>query len=64
MEDPIDHSVGLVFKKRAGESVAAGEALCVIHHNEGRGLAEARSLLDAALCITQTPEVEPLILDA
>ena len=64
LEDPIDHAVGLAFKKKAGESVAAGEALCVIHHRGGKGLVEARLQLDAALCLTPTAEVEPLILDA
>ena len=64
LEDPIDHSVGLVFKRRAGEPVEKGDALCVIHHNGGRGLAEARSQLDSALCVAESAEVEPLILDA
>lgn len=64
LEDPIDHSVGLVFKRRAGDPVEKGDALCVIHHNGGRGLAEARSQLDSALCVAESAEVEPLILDA
>ena len=64
LEDPIDHSVGLVFKRRAGEPVEKGDVLCVIHHNGGRGLAEARSQLDSALCVAESAEVEPLILDA
>lgn len=64
LEDPIDHAVGLVFKKRPGDPVASGEALCTIHHRGDKGLEEARSQLDAALCLTPTAEVEPLVLDA
>jgi pyrimidine-nucleoside phosphorylase len=64
LEDPIDHAVGLVFKKRPGDPVRSGEALCVIHHRGGKGLEEARAHLDAALSLTLTAEVEPLVLDA
>jgi len=64
LEDPIDHAVGVVFTKRQGDAVAAGDPLCLIHHRGGAGLDEARAQLDAALCVTPAPEVEALVLDA
>jgi pyrimidine-nucleoside phosphorylase len=64
LEDPIDHAVGVVFTKRQGDAVTAGDPLCLIHHRGGVGLDEARAQLDAALCVTPAPEVEALVLDA
>ena len=32
-EESIDHAVGLVFHKKAGDRVRRGEALCSIHYN-------------------------------
>ena len=61
--DKIDMGVGLVFTKRQGDPVDAGEPLCAIHHRGGVGLEEARSLLLAAIEVADSPEVEPLVLD-
>ena len=62
--DEIDPAVGLVFTKRPGEAVEAGDPVCVIHHRGGRGLDEARAQLDDAFGVTDAQEVEPLVLDA
>ena len=61
--DEIDTGVGLVFTKRQGEPVEVGEPVCVIHHRGGEGLEEARAQLTTAIEATDSPEVEPLVLD-
>ena len=61
--DEIDMGVGLVFTKRQGDPVEAGEPVCVIHHKGEEGLEEARAQLTAAIEVTDSPEVEPLVLD-
>jgi pyrimidine-nucleoside phosphorylase len=43
--EAIDHAVGIVLKKKVGESVHAGEALLTIHANEESRLAEAQTTL-------------------
>ncbi len=60
-EDEIDPGVGLVMLREAGEEVLRGEALVEIHHREGRGLEEARSLLDEALDVGEGPGPGPLL---
>lgn len=61
--DEIDAGVGLVFTKRQGDPVEAGEPVCVIHHRGGEGLEEARAQLSAAIGVSDSAEVEPLVLD-
>jgi len=47
-EDSIDPAVGLVFRKKAGEPVKRGEALCTIHYNSEERLQRARPLVETA----------------
>ena len=47
-EDSIDPAVGLIVHKKAGDQVAAGEALCTLHYNSSAQLEEARSLVQSA----------------
>ena len=32
-EDPIDHAVGLVLRKKVGDAVKKGDSLCTVHYN-------------------------------
>jgi len=32
LEDPVDHGVGLVLRRKVGERVERGEPLCTLHH--------------------------------
>ncbi len=61
--DVIDTGVGVIFSKRQGEEVEAGEPVCVIHHRDGESLEEARAQLTAAFTVAGSVEVDPLILD-
>ena len=51
IEDTIDPAVGIVFERAAGEAIRAGELLATVHHRGGRGLAEARALLERAVAL-------------
>jgi len=61
LSDSIDHAVGLVAMRAAGEEVSAGEALFEIHHREGRGLEAARAHLRRAFELGAAGEPTPLI---
>lgn len=54
-EDSIDHAVGLVFHKKAGDRVKRDEALCTIHYNSEERLGRARQLVERAYRIAPEP---------
>jgi thymidine phosphorylase len=62
-EDSVDPSVGLVFHKKVGDKVDAGEPLCTIHYNSESRAARAKALLQASFEISAAPpaQVRPLI---
>ncbi len=62
IEDEIDPAVGIVWQRTAGETVKRGALLAEIHHRDGRGLAEARALLDEAVVFGAPFQPEPLVL--
>lgn len=55
----IDHTVGFILKKRAGERVAAGEAVAEMYYNGENG--EAFSLAEGAFRTAETLPPRPLI---
>lgn len=60
--DQIDPAVGLVTRVTAGEHVEAGAPLVEIHHSAGRGLVEARALLERCIeLVDEAPALQPLI---
>jgi pyrimidine-nucleoside phosphorylase len=59
--DTIDPAVGLVWRRHAGDSVKQGDVLCEIHHSNGRGLDECRTLLDRAVSVGENAGIEPLV---
>jgi len=62
-DDVIDPAVGIVFSKKVGDAVQAGEALCNVRYNAESRLREALDLLKASFVITENPpEQRPLIL--
>jgi pyrimidine-nucleoside phosphorylase len=62
--DAIDPAVGVVLEAKPGARVTRGQSLAEIHHRNGRGVAEAISLCDAAFTIAdQPPAVQPVILE-
>jgi pyrimidine-nucleoside phosphorylase len=63
VEDAIDPAVGVVFHKKVGERVEAGEPLLTLHYNQAERLAEAEPWLEGACTVTpQPPPPRPLIL--
>lgn len=61
--DRIDHAVGLEVLVEEGARVARGEPLVAVHHRGGRGLAEARARIAAALSMGAEVTPPPLVLE-
>lgn len=63
-EDDIDPAVGLIFEKKRGATVEAGEPILTIHYNDDAQLEAAQQRLGEAITIgDKAPEAPPLILD-
>jgi pyrimidine-nucleoside phosphorylase len=63
-DDAIDHSVGVVCRRKRGDEVAAGEVLAEIHARDEAGVAEAvREVLAAYELGDEPPAKRPLVLD-
>lgn len=63
-EDEIDHSAGIVLKKKTGDRVEEGEEIAVLYTNNMASLAAAEQMLLSATEIqASAPEDEPLIYD-
>lgn len=63
LEDVIDHGVGIQVVAPPGTEVKEGEAVFVVRHRGGRGLAEALPLLEEALAIAdERPARRPLVV--
>jgi pyrimidine-nucleoside phosphorylase len=60
-EDDIDHAVGLVFRKKRGAKVEAGEPVLEIHHN-GNGLDDCVARLEKAIRIGDGPAEDKLLI--
>src|SRR5206468_192633 len=60
----IDPAVGFTIAAPVGTPVQQGDAIVEIHHRGGRGLDEARRLLEDAIVVAETPPpARPLVLD-
>jgi pyrimidine-nucleoside phosphorylase len=63
LDAAIDHAVGFVIVAPPGTPVKAGDPIVEIHHRAGRGLIEARQLLESAIAIAdEAPEMRPPVL--
>ena len=63
LDAAIDHAVGFIILAPPGTPVKAGDPVVEIHHRDGRGLNEARQLLEHAIAIEDTaPEMRPPVL--
>jgi pyrimidine-nucleoside phosphorylase len=63
LDSIIDPAVGLVFEKKVGDRVSAGERICTIHSNDGARQARAREMIRAAIALSPEPvAARPLIL--
>jgi pyrimidine-nucleoside phosphorylase len=64
LDAAVDPAVGLSVAAPVGTAVTAGDDVIVVHHRGGRGLEEARRLLEQAITIAdQRPSRRPLILE-
>jgi len=64
VESKIDHSVGLVFEKKVGDPVTAGERICAVYSNDRSRLPRVREMLRKAISITPDPvKTRPLVLE-
>lgn len=62
--DTIDYGAGLVFKKKWGEPVEAGEPLTTLHIGRNADLKNALNFLSRAIKITrEPPEPKPLVYE-
>jgi len=62
LDTVIDPSVGLVFEKKVGDHVAAGERICAIYSNDRVRAERVRQMLRGAIFIVPEPVVPPEML--
>lgn len=61
--DAIDHTAGIILKKKTGDSCSAGEPIATLYTSESKLLADARDYLDRAIVTSSSrPQEMPLIL--
>jgi pyrimidine-nucleoside phosphorylase len=64
LDDLIDPGVGIEVRCPPGTRVDEGDAVLLVHHQRGRGLAEALPLLTSAIRVEDAPPpVRPVIVD-
>jgi pyrimidine-nucleoside phosphorylase len=64
LDDAIDHGVGITVAAPPGTEVRAGDAVFIVRHRGGRGLAEAAPLLEDAIAIDDgRPSEQPVLLE-
>jgi pyrimidine-nucleoside phosphorylase len=62
-EDPIDHAVGVVCRRKRGDAVAEGEPLAEIHAQDEDAAAEAADAVLAAFELAdEPPRTRPIVL--
>jgi pyrimidine-nucleoside phosphorylase len=63
-DDPVDHAVGVVCRKKCGDKVEEGETLAEIHARDERTAAEAAADVLAAYELgDEPPSARPIVLD-
>jgi len=54
-EDIIDHSAGVLLKKKVGDKVSKGEVLAVLHSNDTTKISQAKAMYSSAYLIQNQP---------
>ncbi len=63
-DDPVDHAVGVVCRRKRGDRVEHGEALAEIHARDEASAAEAAEAVLAAYEVgDEAPRERPIVLD-
>jgi thymidine phosphorylase len=62
-EDSVDPAVGIMVRKKIGDAVSAGEALCTVHYNSAERLAAAAPLIEKSYTIAAAAPLQarPLV---
>jgi pyrimidine-nucleoside phosphorylase len=62
-EDSVDPAVGIIVRKKLGDKVSAGDALCTVHYNSADCLERAWPLILSSYQITAEPPAQrpPLV---
>lgn len=64
VDDLIDHSVGVVMKRKPGDKVSMGDTLAELHYHQDKRLQEAVGLAEEAYSIGPTAvDLRPLVLE-
>ncbi len=64
MDSPVDHAVGVILHKKAGDSVRVDEPLCTLLVNDESRLQEASTLILDAFNIAAEPSApQPLLVE-
>jgi thymidine phosphorylase len=65
LDSIIDPAVGLVFEKKTGDQVNAGERICAVYSNDRQSIARVLEMIRGAITISPGPVPRPpLILSA
>jgi len=63
-DSTIDPAVGLVFEKKVGDAVSAGERICVVYSNDRSRASRAMEMIRRAITVSTEPvPAPPLILE-
>ncbi|HEV2175681.1 MAG TPA: thymidine phosphorylase [Terriglobia bacterium] len=62
LDSVIDPAVGLVFEKKVGDPVRAGERICAIYANDRSRLPRVREMLRSATVISPKPVRPPVLI--
>jgi thymidine phosphorylase len=63
-ESSIDPAVGLIFEKKVGDPVCAGERICALYSNDRSRVHRALQMIRAAIRFSPDPvSLPPLVLD-
>ncbi len=62
LDSVIDPGVGLVFEKKVGDPVSAGERICLVYANDTARLERTRDMLRGAIAISPEPAVAPALI--
>ena len=64
VEDQIDHSVGIIMRRKPGDKISVGDALVEMHYNKAERLAEAIELVNEAYSFgAASITMKPLVLE-
>jgi thymidine phosphorylase len=62
LDSVIDPGVGLVFEKKVGDRVEAGERICAVYSNDSGRLQRARDMLRAAISVSHEQVSAPPLI--